>query len=74
MNNDMKGLCLFLGLIGLAYVALLFVVMLLTGAKILKSVLFISILSSFLVSLGLTSQVKVRLTNYIKSLVHKQFN
>ena len=74
MNNDMKGLCLFLGLIGLAYVALLFVVMLLTGAKILKSILFISILSSFLVSLGLTSQVKVRLTNYIKSLVHKQFN
>ncbi len=74
MNNDMKGLCLFLGLVGLAYVALLFVVMLLTGAKILKSVLFISILSSFLVSLGLTSQVKVRLTNYIKSLVHKQFN
>ena len=74
MNNDMKGLCLFLGLIGLAYVALLFVVMLLTGAKILKSILFISILSSFLVSLGLTPQVKVRLTNYIKSLVHKQFN
>lgn len=40
----------------------------------IEKYLFISILSSFLVSLGLTPQVKVRLTNYIKSLVHKQFN
>lgn len=68
MNNDVKGICLFLGLIGLGYVALLIVVALLTGAKMMKSILFISIFSSFLINLGLTSQVKSRLFNYLKSL------
>lgn len=73
MNNEVKGICLFLGLIGLGYVALLIVVMLLTGAKILKSIFFISIFSSFLISLGLTPQVKQRLLNYLRSLSYKQF-
>ena len=73
MNNDVKGICLFLGLIGLGYVALLIMVALLTGAKIIKSIFFISIFSSFLVSLGLTPQVKRRLSNYLKSLSYKQF-
>ncbi|GLX80254.1 hypothetical protein tinsulaeT_35940 [Thalassotalea insulae] len=73
MNNNIKGICLFLGLIGIGYVALLIVVALLTGAKIIKSILFISIFSSFLISLGLTPQVKSRLLNYLKSLSYKQF-
>ena len=73
MNNEVKGICLFLGLIGLGYVALLIIVMLLTGAKILKSIFFISIFSSFLISLGLTPQVKQRLLNYLRSLSYKQF-
>ncbi len=73
MNNDVKGICLFLGLIGLGYVALLIIVALLTGAKIIKSIFFISIFSSFLISLGLTPQVKCRLSNYLKSLSYKQF-
>lgn len=73
MNNDVKGICLFLGLIGLGYVALLIVVALLTGAKIIKSIFFISIFSSFLISLGLTPQVKHRLSNYLKTLSYKQF-
>lgn len=73
MNNDVKGICLFLGLIGLGYVALLIIVALLTGAKIIKSIFFISIFSSFLISLGLTPQVKSRLMSYLKSLSYKQF-
>lgn len=73
MNNDVKGICLFLGLIGLGYAALLIMVALLTGAKIIKSIFFISIFSSFLVSLGLTPQVKRRLSNYLKSLSYQQF-
>jgi len=72
MNNDIKGMCLFLGLIGIGYVALLILFALLTGAKIIKSIMFISVLSSGLVSLGLTSQVKVRLFGYAKSLISKQ--
>lgn len=73
MNNDIKGMCLFLGLIGLGYVALLILVALLTGAKIIKSIMFISLFSTFLISLGLTPQVKNRLVNYLKTLTVKQF-
>lgn len=73
MNNDIKGMCLFLGLIGLGYVALLILVALLTGAKIIKSIMLISIFSTFLMSLGLTTQVKNRLFNYLKTLTTKQF-
>lgn len=73
MNNDIKGMCLFLGLIGIGYAALLILVMLLTGAKIIKSIMFISVFSSFLISLGLTPQVKSRLANYLKSLTLKKF-
>ena len=73
MNDDIKGLCLFLGIIGLGYVALLLLVALLAGAKIVKSILFITMFSSFLVSLGLTTQVKNRLVSYLKSLSYKQF-
>lgn len=73
MNNDIKGICLFLGVIGIGYVAFLIIVVMLTGAKIFKSIMFISIFSSFLISLGLTPQVKSRLFNYLKSLSYKQF-
>jgi hypothetical protein len=68
MSNDIKGICLFLGLIGMGYVVLLIVVALLTGAKIVKSIMFISMFSSFLISLGLTPQVKNRLSNAIQPI------
>jgi hypothetical protein len=71
MNNDIKGMCLFLGLIGIGYVALLILLALLTGAKIIKSIMFISIFSTFLINLGLTPQVKNRLFNYLKTLTIK---
>ena len=57
---------MFLGMIGLAYSALLILTMLFTGVKILKSIVFITAFSSFLVSLGLTPQVKQRLVQVIK--------
>jgi len=66
MNKDIKGLCLFLGMIGLAYAAVLVLAMLFTGVKILKSIVFISAFSSFLVSLGLTPKVKERLVQVVK--------
>jgi len=71
MNNDIKGMCLFLGLIGIGYVALLIFFALFTGAKIIKSIMFISIFSSALISLGLTPQVKSRLLSYAKSFVSR---
>ncbi|WP_339720710.1 hypothetical protein [uncultured Paraglaciecola sp.] len=69
MNKDLKGLCLFLGMIGLAYAAILIITMLFTGVKILKSIVFISAFSSFLISLGLTPHVKQRLVQVIKQKV-----
>ncbi len=68
MNNDFKRLCLFLGLTGLVYVALLIIIAILTSVKVLKSVVIIASFSTFLVSLGLTPQVKYRLLTYIRSL------
>ena len=73
MNDDIKGMCLLLGMIGLGYVALLILVTLLTGAKLIKSIMFISLFSTLLVSLGLTPQVKQRLSNYVKGLTAKAF-
>ena len=62
-------MCLFLGLIGLAYVAILILTMVFTGVKILKSIIFIAAFSSFLVSLGLTPQVKQRLVGALKAKI-----
>ncbi|WP_289028931.1 hypothetical protein [uncultured Paraglaciecola sp.] len=71
MSKEIKGMCLFLGMIGLAYVAILILVMAFTGVKILKSIIFISAFSSFLVSLGLTPQVKQRLMQAVKAKLIK---
>jgi hypothetical protein len=71
MNNDMKGICLFLGLIGVGYAVLLILFTLFTGAKIIKSIMFISVFSTGLVSLGLHSQVKSRLLSLAKTKISK---
>lgn len=71
MNNDIKGMCLVLGLVGIGYATLLLLFALFTGAKVVKSIVVISVFSSGLLSLGLTSQVKGRLFSYAKSLISK---
>jgi len=71
MNNEIKGMCLFLGLIGVGYAVLLILFALFTGAKIIKSIMFISVFSTGLVSLGLNSQVKNRLLSLAKSKMSK---
>ncbi len=67
MNKEFKGICLALGFIGLAYAACLIAVMALTGVKIYKSIVFITLLSGALVSLGLTKQVRGRLVDLVRS-------
>ncbi|MGJ8679988.1 hypothetical protein [Paraglaciecola sp.] len=67
MNKEIKGMCLFLGMIGLGYAALLCSIMLFTGVKIFKSIVLITTFSSFLVSLGLTTQVKHRIIQLVKN-------
>jgi len=71
MNNEIKGMCLFLGFLGLTYVALLLLLVLFTSVKIAKSIVFISLFSSALITFGLSTQVKARITNRIQSLFSK---
>ena len=67
MNNDIKGVCLLVGLIGLSYVALLVLLALFTGVKIMQSMVLIALFCSFLVSLGLNKQVKSRLMSFTRA-------
>ncbi|MFT6900318.1 MAG: hypothetical protein ACJAXS_000480 [Colwellia sp.] len=69
MNKDIKGMCLFLGLISVGYVVSLILFVLFTGAKIIKSMMLISVLSIGLVIWGLNSQVKVRLLSLVKTKI-----
>lgn len=71
MNNDIKGMLLFLGLIGIGYAFLLVLLALFSGIKIIKSIVFIFALSSALISVGLTSQVKNRIFDYARALIAK---
>ena len=69
INENVKGLCLFLGMIGLAYVAVLLLIAFFTGIKIVKSIAFIAVFCSGLISIGLTAQVKRRLVTHIRSFI-----
>ncbi len=71
MNDDIKGLCLFVGLLGLTYVACLLLLTLLTGAKIVKGFMFMLAFSCGLISLGLTPQVKTRMANIVNSYIRR---
>jgi UPF0716 family protein affecting phage T7 exclusion len=69
MSNEVKGFCLFMGLIGLGYAFLLVLFTFISGVKIIKSIVFISVFSIYLIQTGLTSQVKTRLFNYLGNFV-----
>lgn len=70
-NKDIKGMCLALGFIGLAYVAFLILVAAVTGAKIYKSIVFITLLCSAMITFGLNQQVRDRISMYAKSFFVK---
>jgi hypothetical protein len=61
MNKEMRGVCLCMGVMGLAYVALLLLLVLFTGAKIVKTIFVIATVSTMLFSLGLSPQVRARI-------------
>ncbi len=61
MNKEIQGICLCMGIMGLAYVALLLLLVAFTGAKIVKTIIVIASISTMLFSLGLSSQVRGRI-------------
>ncbi len=70
-NKKIRDVCLCLGTIGLAYVVLLMVFMLLTGAKIIKSIMLIATFSSMLFTFGLSDQVRTRLKQQVKIFLNR---
>lgn len=70
MNKELKGLCLCMGLMGLAYVVLLVILALLTSAKIIKTIFIVASLSLLLISIGLSPRVKSRLKQKFTDVLH----
>lgn len=71
MNKEIRGLLMFLGAIGLAYAALLLLVVVFTGAKIMKTVVIITTISTMLFTTGITPQVKARMKQQVQAIFTK---
>jgi hypothetical protein len=69
MKDDLKGLCLFLGMLSLGYLALLMALAIFTGVKLYKGTFLIGLIAASLITFGLNSRVKTRLVDITKSLV-----
>ena len=61
MKREIQGICLSMGIMGLAYVILLVILMLFTGVKIFNTILIIASLSSVFIVLGLSPSLKKRI-------------
>jgi len=71
MKDDLKGLCLFLGMLSLGYMMLLVTVAIFTGAKIYKGIFLIALIATSLITFGLNKQVKSRIIDFTKSFAAK---
>ena len=71
MKDDLKGLCLFLGMLSLGYMMLLVAVAVLTGAKIYKGIFLIALVATGLITFGLNKQVKSRIIDVTRSFAVK---
>ena len=65
MNDDIRGICLFLGFACLAYIAALLLLAIFTGVKIVKGISLLIVFSAGLIALGITPQVRSRLFRYL---------
>jgi hypothetical protein len=61
MNKELQGLCLCLAALGFTYVLLMLILMLLSGAKLFKTIALVSGISTLLFGLGLSNKVKRRM-------------
>lgn len=72
MNKELQGLFLCIAALGLAYTILMLVLMLVSGAKLMKTIVVVFTLSTLLFSLGLSKKVKVRIKQKILAIVAPQ--
>lgn len=66
-QKEIKGILMFLGTVGIIYTLGLILIALLTGAKLLKSIVIIGTVSTMLFSCGLQSQTIDRLKRIYQS-------
>ena len=69
MNDDVRGICLFLGFACLAYIAALILLAAFTGVKFIKGISLLIVFAAGLISLGITPQVRSRLVRYVYSTI-----
>lgn len=71
MNDDIRGICLFLGFACLAYIAALLLLAIFTAVKTIKGISLLIVFSAGLIALGLTPQVRSRLFRYLQYTIKK---
>ncbi len=72
MNKELQGLFLCIAALGFTYTILMLVLMLVSGAKLMKTIAVVFTLSTLLFSLGLSKKVKVRIKQKILAIVAPQ--
>lgn len=61
MNKELQGLFLCIAALGFAYTILMVILMLISGAKLFKTIAVVFTLSTLLFSFGLSKKIKRRL-------------
>jgi hypothetical protein len=61
MNKELQGLLLCIAALGLAYTVLMLILMLFTGAKLIKTIAIVFTLSTLLFTLGLSKDIRIRI-------------
>lgn len=61
MNKELQGLFLCIAVLGLAYTMLMVVLMLFSGAKLIKTIAIVFSLSALLFTLGLSKDIRSRI-------------
>jgi hypothetical protein len=72
MNKEFQGLLLCIAVLGLAYTALMLILMLLTGAKLIKTIAIVFTLSALLFTLGLSKDIRMRIKQKILMTITPQ--
>ncbi len=72
MNKELQGLLLCIAALGLAYTALMLILMLFTGAKLLKTITIVFTLSALLFTLGLSKETRVRIRQKLLTVIAPQ--
>jgi hypothetical protein len=61
MNKELQGLFLCIAALGLAYTVLMLILMLFSGAKLVKTISVVFTLSVLLFTLGLSKDIRIRI-------------